>query len=74
MVQEFKDVYFLCCLALPLNTLLSFMGNYRASSYLGRNKNVFYVTFENHINQTIRDSKTENKLRVDGGWKGGESG
>ena len=24
--------------------------------------------------QTIRDLKTENKLKVDGGWEGGESG
>ena len=24
--------------------------------------------------QSIRDSKTENKLRVDGGWEGGEGG
>ena len=24
--------------------------------------------------QSIRDLKTENKLRVDGGWEGGEGG
>ena len=24
--------------------------------------------------QTIRDLKTENKLRVDGGWEGGKGG